>query len=266
MAVHIYGELFGGCYPHPDVPKCPGIEPVQMGIWYAPDLHFMGFDVASEIGGTRKFLQYDSAREVCEACSLLFAAPLFRGTLAECLDFPIEFETTIPTRFGLPPLSASVASEERNLAEGVVVRPHMEPTVNCTAGVRAGKESIRGIFKRKIPQFSEKRYQNDDWKQSKGGGGGNVTVTDEEITSMEIAACVTAQRLANVLSKIGRVDPKNKEACRALLQDFREDVKEALEDKDRQALGVSTKLQAELDDFCKGVITQELLGANKGRR
>jgi hypothetical protein len=31
-AVHIYGELFGGCYPHPDIPAIPGIQPVQVGI------------------------------------------------------------------------------------------------------------------------------------------------------------------------------------------------------------------------------------------
>lgn len=265
-AVHIYGELFGGSYDHPDVPQCPGIEPVQVGIWYAPGLHFMAFDVACELAATRRFLNYDAARETCETYGLLFAAPLCRGSLAECLDFPIEFESTIPARLALPPLSENATCNERNLAEGVVVRPQNEPSICCTSGVRVGKESLRGLFKRKIAAFSEKRYQNEDWKHSKGGGGGTVSVTDEELTSMEIAACVTEQRLANVLSKIGRVDPKNKEACRVLLDDFREDVREALEDADRQALHGSSKLQAELDELCKAAITRELLGSGKRGR
>jgi Rnl2 family RNA ligase len=266
-AVHVYGELFGGSYPHPDVQRSPGIEAVQMGIWYAPDLHFMGFDVAYESVGSRTFLNYDSARDVCERCGLLFAAPLFRGSLSECLDYPIEYDTTIPARLGLPPLSADAAGNGRNLAEGVVIRPQAEPTARCTSGVRIGKESARGLFKRKIAAFSEKRFQNDDWKRSKGGGGGTVTVTEEGLVGLEMAACITEQRLANVLSKIGCVDPKNKDACRALLEDFKEDVREALEENDQQLLRSSQKLQAELEALCKAVITQELLGkSQRGRR
>merc|ERR1719469_813757 len=33
IAVHIYGELFGGKYPHKDVPAELGLEPVQIGVW-----------------------------------------------------------------------------------------------------------------------------------------------------------------------------------------------------------------------------------------
>jgi len=266
QAVHIYGELFGGSYPHPDVPTCQGIEAVQHGIWYAPDLRFMAFDVACETAVAREFLNYDLAREVCEECDVQFAAPLFRGSLAECLDFPIEYETTIPVRLGLPPLSACNNTSERNLAEGVVVRPLMEPPARCTTGLRAGKESLRGLFKRKIAAFSEKRYQNDDWKKGKAGGGGTVTTNEEELAALEIAACVTEQRLANVLSKTGRVDPKDRDACRSLLEDFQQDVRDALEDGDLQLLLASNRLQAELEGLCKTVITRELMSARKKGR
>jgi hypothetical protein len=44
-AVYLYGELFGGHYPHPNVPAVPGMVPVQTGIWYAPELHRAPFDI-----------------------------------------------------------------------------------------------------------------------------------------------------------------------------------------------------------------------------
>jgi len=261
LAVHIYGELFGGSYPHPDVEKRPGMEPVQVGIWYAPDLRFMAFDVALETETGRTYIGFDLARDTCLGCGLLFAEPLLRGSLAECLDFNIEFESTIPARLGLPPL---LAGAEKNLAEGVVVRPRTEPANVSTLKVRSGKESLRGLFKRKIPQFSEKRYQNDDWKKGKVGGGGRApSISDEELIAIEVAALVNEQRLAAVMSKIGRVDPKDKQACRALLEDLKQDVREALDEEELRVLGASAKLETELDKWCKALIKQELLGARR---
>lgn len=263
-AVHIYGELFGGSYAHPDVPSVPGIEPVQVGVWYSPDLCFMAFDVALETSEGRAYVNFDLARDACRQCGLLFAEPLLRGSLADCLNFDIEFETTVPARLGLPSLAA--VSSERNLAEGVVVRPQTEPTA-CAGKVRVGKESTRGIFKRKIQQFSEKRYQNDDWKKGKCGGGGkdSFTVSTEELTGIEVFALVNEQRLAAVQSKIGRVDPKDKLACRELLESLKQDVREALDASDLDVLSASSKLEAELDDMCRVLITQQLLGAMRQR-
>lgn len=31
--VSVYGELFGGAYPHPEVAAVPGLQAVQKGIW-----------------------------------------------------------------------------------------------------------------------------------------------------------------------------------------------------------------------------------------
>jgi len=38
--VLIYGELFGGHYPHPAVASVDGVAPVQTGVYYAPDIRF----------------------------------------------------------------------------------------------------------------------------------------------------------------------------------------------------------------------------------
>lgn len=263
LAVHIYGELFGGSYPHPAVPAVAGVEPVQVGVWYAPDLRFMAFDVVVEAAQSRVYQHFDVARQACEASGLLFSQPLMRGTLAECLEFEIEFETTLPSRLGLPTLPAGAGGCASNLAEGVVARPRMEPAGNA-AQTSSGKESLRGLFKRKIKAFSEKQYQNNDWKKGKAGGGGyaNSTFSEEDLTGIEVCASVTEQRLAAVMSKIGRVDPKDKTGCRRLLDDLKEDVCESLEAADLVVLRKSHKLEAELDDLCRQLITRVLVGSS----
>eukprot|EP00928_Gymnodinium_smaydae_P022726 TRINITY_DN18992_c0_g1_i1.p1 TRINITY_DN18992_c0_g1~~TRINITY_DN18992_c0_g1_i1.p1 ORF type:complete len:384 (-),score=54.50 TRINITY_DN18992_c0_g1_i1:272-1423(-) len=259
-AVHIYGELFGGRYPHSDVEPVPRLEPVQVGIWYAPDLHFMGFDVAVDIPGrARYFLDFHVAREACEACDLLFVEPLFEGSLADCVEFQNEFETTVPARLGLPPLSTDVDGEHLpNLAEGVVVRPLTEPA--CRHMTRASRESARGLFKRKIEAFSEKRYQNDSWKKGKAGGACSApTDSIVETARYEILACINDQRLAAVMSKIGRVDVRDQVACRYLLESFKEDVRESLSEDDGLQLQQSSDLQQNLDAECRVLIKRVLL-------
>jgi len=259
-AVHIYGELFGGRYPHPDVPAAQGMEPVQVGVWYSPNLEFMAFDVVLEAPGRlRRYLDFAVAQLLCEGAGLMFARALCQGTLTECLEFPILFETTLPARLGLPPLPPGAGGGERNVAEGVVVRPSHEPVQRASAAAaRGGKESARGLFKRKIEAFSEKRYQNDEWKRGKAGGGGVAPVMNgEELALIEIQASITEQRLAAVLSKIGRVDPNDKAACRQLLSDFKADLLESLEEADAQLLRQSPNLQEQLDQLSKDLIKED---------
>lgn len=114
VAICVYGELFGGHYPHPDIqpvslpptppsytPQVPGLSPVQNGVWYCPQVEFIAFDVCVWTpSGTRTFLPYDQAAGVCSAASLLFAEPLARGTLSELMGRSCEFESTIPPRCG----------------------------------------------------------------------------------------------------------------------------------------------------------------------
>ena len=39
----LYGELFGGHYPHQNIEPVAAVEAVQTGVWYAPDIHFYAF-------------------------------------------------------------------------------------------------------------------------------------------------------------------------------------------------------------------------------
>merc|ERR1712061_678807 len=93
-----------------------------------------------------------------------------------------------------------------------------------------------------------------------------AAVSDIERSRYEIIANVIETRLAAVLSKIGRVDVANKEACRRLLEDFKEDVCEALEEEDAVTLRNSLELQQELDQLSRTLITHKLIGKSRARQ
>merc|ERR1719401_344116 len=103
----------------------------------------MAFDVAIETASGRQFMDFHAAQNLCENSGLMFAQPLCEGSLSECLDFPIEFETTLPARLGLPPLApgaeGGAEGGDRNVAEGVVVRPAHEPPAPRAGAAQAGK-------------------------------------------------------------------------------------------------------------------------------
>lgn len=117
-SVVVYGEYFGGWYPHEDVKQeGPGAgAAVQKGVVaYAPAHHFFAYDVCVD----RKFLDFNKASLVLSQAGFpLVATPIIRGTFAECMAFDVEtLRTTIPGRLGLP------LCEPFSIAEGLVVKP-----------------------------------------------------------------------------------------------------------------------------------------------
>lgn len=46
--VRIYGELFGGYYPHKNIIN-NNIKRVQKGVWYSPDINFYAFDIWTDV-------------------------------------------------------------------------------------------------------------------------------------------------------------------------------------------------------------------------
>lgn len=237
----IYGELCGGHYPHGDVTAPPGVLPVQKGVWYSPDIVFVGFDVfvsaVSTGGGRAGFLDFEIARTASLSAGFHYAEPLFVGDLAGCLSFDSRFTSRLATQtLGLPPLGGP------NLAEGLVVRPLQEPSAAASAagsgsgnggGGSGGGTYDRKLLKRKIAEFSEKQYSNPDWRGARGGGGGGdgAGADAESLLRYEMMAAVTEQRLDNVVSKVGRVDPHDRAACRALLDELMRDVEQSLLDE-----------------------------------
>lgn len=44
--IFIYGELFGGEYPHPEVNPVSGVQAIQTGVYYSPRIEYCAFDIA----------------------------------------------------------------------------------------------------------------------------------------------------------------------------------------------------------------------------
>ncbi len=136
--VVIYGELFGGEYPHPEVERLPDSAPVQRGVYYSPEVRFYAFDLVVEAEGGAYYLDIFEANALFEAQGFLYAEPLHTGDLRSLLAEPNDFVTLLPERFGLPPI-------ESNLSEGLVIRMGGDHPVDRS----------RFIFKSKNPRFAE---------------------------------------------------------------------------------------------------------------
>lgn len=192
IAVAIYGELFGGAYPHPDVAAIEGVQAIQTGIYYCPDVRFQVFDIVRITDTSSYFIDFDEMTQVCDAVALPYIPALMVGSFNEAQNYAIEFESTLATLFGLPPLP------EGNLAEGIVIKPAKSVWIDTTRGW------VRPVIKKKIERFSEDIYQQASKWAGKSGGS---SLLGEMIQI--IHGLVNENRLNNVLSKIGIVDKAN---------------------------------------------------------
>lgn len=203
-SVIIYGEYFGGWYPHEEVKQeGPGAgAPVQKGIVaYAPGHHFFAFDVC--IDGA--FLDYDAARDLLQRAGFpLVASPIVRGTFDDCMRFDVDsFHTTIPGLLGLPPCQGF------STAEGLVIRPV--------------RRSEAWTVKRKSVQYLE-ACPNElrKWLNR------CVENKAEAFAGLYLSLC-QLPRLEAVLSKEPQL--RTAKALRRVQELFREDVQEAFEQK-----------------------------------
>ncbi len=189
--VAIYGEIFGGAYPHPEVPVVPNVQPVQTGIFYAPGIEFCAFDLAweyAQAGQPRTYVDYELALQIFAQAGVFHATPLLVGSYAEALNYPLGFATTIPRRLKLPPLAD-------NLAEGVVIKPLQ------TSSIPTPRGEIRPILKRKIATFAEdRRYQQ---AQPWTAPPGSEHIGPLAELCWAAYQLVTPNRMQNAISKLG---------------------------------------------------------------
>eukprot|EP00744_Colponema_vietnamica_P011910 GILI01016738.1.p1 GENE.GILI01016738.1~~GILI01016738.1.p1 ORF type:complete len:373 (-),score=77.37 GILI01016738.1:119-1180(-) len=181
-SVVIFGELFGGTYPHPDVPRVKGVKHVQKELYYSPDIEFFGFDISINHTG---FVKFDEMCDVFELAGFpLYSKPLVRGTYEDCVAFDVEdFITTIPTLLGLPPI-------QDNFAEGIVIR---------------SVHHHSNVIKKKRSKFAEVAYKTKS-KPVSIPKVSTVELSAEDSAVVEdLLLYVTENRLRSVLSKIGSV-------------------------------------------------------------
>ncbi|MCL1470781.1 RNA ligase family protein [Argonema antarcticum] len=216
--VSVYGELFGGEYPHPEVSPILNVQAVQTGIYYSPKIEYCAFDIAIVESGNssaRNYTDYNKAMKIFDRVDMMCAQPLFIGKYESAITYNIEFDSTIPALLGLPKLLSP------NKAEGVVIKPIQSIYLETPKGI------IRPILKRKIAEFAEdsRFHQARKWNHPINPTTSQPLSLETEL-EREMLALVTPNRLNNAISKIGRLDRgeiKNKEM---LLQSFVTDVLE----------------------------------------
>ena len=73
----IFGEIFGGGYPHKDVPKIESAKLVQDGIYYCNHNEFYVFDI---LINNNQYLNTDVANSLFEKHKFIHAKTLFKGS------------------------------------------------------------------------------------------------------------------------------------------------------------------------------------------
>jgi RNA-editing ligase len=228
VSIIMNGELFGGKYEHPSVPKkrqsvlvggrTRAVSAVQNDPFpqYCPDLHFYAFDIKykiSEDDADYVTLTYDEATAIFEAIpGLLFAKAIIRGPLSKVAAFDVEtFTTTIPPLVGMGdyPLKG-------NWAEGLVVKHHkrgkpgFDPNgltilkFKCTAFQEISTDRRQGP---RVDEMEEVRRQSIQVSGVQLPDMESV-IRDPEVreATQHLLNHVCDNRLKSVLSKIG-TDP-----------------------------------------------------------
>jgi Rnl2 family RNA ligase len=210
VKIIIYGELFGGCYPHPDVACNNTVKAVQTGVYYSPNLCFCAFDIAVETASTKHYLPYEQCVAVFEKHKIFYAKPLLIGSLTKALNFNTRIDSTIPEALGLPRLSS-------NLIEGVVVKLYSQ----------ASQPTSRLMFKSKNKEFDE----DDEYRQAERYFDfvpeveSPLSIRTASVVS-ECIRMVTPLRLESAISKVGRLH----DHVVAVKDEMRFDVLSSLED------------------------------------
>lgn len=214
----VFGELYGGIYPHPEVEKCQQ-STVQKGVYYAPHQDFIAFDI--KVNG--HYLPKADFEALCKVVDIPYLPALFVGTFDECCAYSNEFQTTIPAMHNLPEI-------EKNMCEGVIIRP---------IEVRYHGNGQRVILKNKNNNFRE---INGDLKKRTPKQPIELPKHVEEMAE-NILAYITENRLRNVISHVGTITPKQfgmllGAFCKDIFDDFSKDFVrfDEIETKERKAV------------------------------
>ncbi|MFC9619424.1 RNA ligase family protein [Streptomyces sp. NPDC056930] len=254
--VTIYGELAGGCYPHPDVPAVAGVEPVQTGVWYAPGLHWLPFDASVEEAEGKWWISDRALREAAAAAGLTCVPAVGYGALNRLQELPCAFPTRVPGLFGLPELAD-------NLAEGYVLKPAGEWQEAGPAGV-----GRRPVVKVKQKAFAEdERFDGARPYLAPPQGAAGVPAW----LLVQASALLTPARAAAAVSKLGPhtpVDAVVEEITRDVTEELSEDLG-GMEETLLRALGhalrpgVRSLAAFDAEDRCTSRIART--GRNRGR-
>ncbi|MGY3795704.1 RNA ligase family protein [Aquimarina sp. 433] len=238
----IYGELFGGKYPHPDIEPDSNVQAIQTGVYYSPTIDFCAFDIAIEINGSNSkyYLDYESSVSFFEKYEIFYAKPLLVGKFGEALNFDTRINSAIPKQLNLPEL-------KENLIEGVVIKPFNQ--------IDNKSIPFRPIIKLKNKEFDEEKkfHQAEKWTYIP-----NISSKTEDLSFIlnELRNYITVNRLESAISKIGALDFTNEQRIIDIkneffldtLVDFNENNKNLLEElSDDEKKWINERVKSEIN-------------------
>lgn len=193
----IYGELYGGNYPHKDYLEMSKefVTVQKKRPFYNPENDLYTFDI--RVGKNDDienftYLNVDVCNDLFERHGFFYAKPLFKGTLEECLNYNNYYDSTIPSRLGLPEIGVLGSDNGENTCEGNIIRPNES---------RFLSSGSRVILKNKNKKFSEKK--NNSSKKPKK----EITLSEDGNFLLEkVKMYITENRLKNIISHIGNVE------------------------------------------------------------
>jgi Rnl2 family RNA ligase len=187
-AVIIFGEVFGGHYPHKEVKQNNHASKVQKGVWYSPDNEWYAFDLCWVDGNDNKhFLPGYMFITQCEFYNIPHV-PVLKvcNNLTEALEYPNNEPSVVAVQNGLPAI-------DDNIMEGVVIKPY-------TQDLWMGQTRV--IIKNKNEKFKEKSHEKRPDIQK--------DIPENVKTTLEQALqFVNENRVHNVISHLGEVTYKD---------------------------------------------------------
>jgi len=232
----IYGELFGGKYPHPEVAAHPDLEAIQTGVYYSPTIEFCAFDIAFETNEVKQYLDYEKAVNYFEKYEIFYAKVLFAGKLNEATDFDLKTDSFIPSQLNLPKI-------ENNLIEGIVIKPLNHSTLKNL--------EFRPIIKIKNAEFDEddKFHEAKKWSFVP-----KVSSKSEELSFLveEMRGYINENRINSAVSKIGKLDFNSEQRIKDIREEVLDDV---LNDFNIDNDDIINDLDAEKHDWIKQRLT-----------
>lgn len=188
-AVTLYGEVFGGSYPHEDVVKDRNAIKVQKGVFYCPRNEWAAFDASYTTEGSDRafFLPGSKFFSLC-FLSGISTVPVLAlvHDIDAALKFPEDGASKVYEKYGLPALAD-------NIMEGIVFRPYFQD-------VWFGDHRV--ILKKKSAKFKEKS------RAKKNEAPVEVPEAVKKACE-EISQYINRNRVDNVVSHIGEVTPKD---------------------------------------------------------
>ena len=237
-SVIVFGELFGGSYPHKEVEKDNTAQKVQKGVYYCPMNEIMFFDIYMD----DRYLPVKEFEDVMDTVKnegyieLIYQHSILVDGIDNAIKYPNDEPSQMYKIWGLPEL-------EDNIREGIVIKPYEQDAF-------IGQSRV--IIKSKNDRFSEKTHEKVEKPK--------VEVPEFVQKCMEeISQYINENRVNNVISHIGEVTEKDIGkiiglTSKDVLEDYNKDYNTLKEMEKEYQKMVTKYLQTEVAKAVRGVI------------